>query len=178
MPRHPLAQLEVPSRVLKRAQYEAFEFELHDGALLVRNGSHPDPGNHEYLVTVTAGIPTHCDCPADAASEGACKHRVAVAIRSPVLEAATHAQLAADGSGTSEHPLSEEEYLTEKDTSHPEDAGDAPVDSEESSSDDVDEENLPCKCEDLTGNFPCWNCVLTGRRSLPDAEATHTAWRS
>lgn len=100
MPAHPLARLAVSTRVLKRAQYEAFEFELHDGALLVRNGSHPNPENHEYEVTVTDGVPTHCECPADQNYEGACKHRVAVTIRTPV-KAATHTQLAADGSGSS-----------------------------------------------------------------------------
>ena len=169
MAAHPLARLDASTRVLKRAQYEAFEFELNDGTLLVRNGSHPDPENHEYAVTVTNGIPTRCECPADQANEGACKHRVAVAIRTPVLEAATHARLAADGSGTTEPPLAEEEYLTKKDTTHPPVASDEQHATDDSSNDDSDdEEEYPCECDDLTDDFPCWNCVLTDRRSFPE----------
>ncbi|QLG61083.1 SWIM zinc finger family protein [Halorarum salinum] len=167
MPAHPLARLDVSTFVLKRAQYEAFEFELREGTLLVRNGSYTDPENHEYRVTVTDGLPTHCECPADRKYEGACKHRVAVAIRTPVLEAAIHAQLAADGSGSSNQPLSEEQYLAEKDTQHSPDASDEPVDSDEASRDGIDEEEYPCECDDLTDDFPCWNCVLAGRRSVP-----------
>ena len=83
---HPLEQLEFPPRVAKRAQYEAFEFSVHSPGVQVRNCSHADPSAHEYLVTVRAGVPTECTCPADETFEGACKHRVAVAIRSPVLD--------------------------------------------------------------------------------------------
>lgn len=166
MPAHPLAQLDVSTRVRKRAQYEAFEFKLLDQGLLVRNGSHPDPENHEYRITVTDGIPTGCTCPADEKYEGACKHRVAVAIRRPVLEAAVHAQLAADGSGTTDQSLTEEQYLAEKDTVPPSDeVGESQDDSAEDSG---DEDEYPCECDDLTDDFPCWNCVRTDRRSIPE----------
>jgi len=47
---------------------------------------------------VEGGIPSDCTCPADTYQEGACKHRVAVAIREPVLEAASRQQpVRADG---------------------------------------------------------------------------------
>lgn len=85
--RAPLAALEVTSRILKRAQYEAFSFTLTAEGVRVRNNSHADPSEHEYLVTVADGVPTSCTCPADAYSEGACKHRAAVAIRAPVTDA-------------------------------------------------------------------------------------------
>ncbi len=39
----PLANLETTSRVRKRAQYEALEFELQNGDVRVRNGSYADP---------------------------------------------------------------------------------------------------------------------------------------
>ncbi|WP_306061847.1 SWIM zinc finger family protein [Natronococcus wangiae] len=38
------------------------------------------------------GLPHSCTCSADEHHQGACKHRVAVAIRTPVLEAARTAQ--------------------------------------------------------------------------------------
>ncbi|AZH24780.1 SWIM zinc finger family protein [Haloplanus aerogenes] len=85
---HPLTQLDVSTRVLKRAQYEAFEFTLEPDGVRVRNGSYADPENHEYLVRVADGLPISCTCPADARFAGACKHRLAVAIRRPILTAA------------------------------------------------------------------------------------------
>ena len=84
----PLQHLETTNRVLKRAQYEAFVFAVTADGVLVRNESHLDTDEHEYLVTVTGGIPVACECPADEHYEGACKHRVAVAIREPVIQAA------------------------------------------------------------------------------------------
>jgi uncharacterized Zn finger protein len=85
-------------------------------------------------VTVTGGIPDSCTCLAATHGEDACKHRVAVAIRSPVLAAATR-QVAADG-GTV-------------------------VDDGEPAEDDEE-------CADCIGDFPCWECVRTGRREMPE----------
>jgi hypothetical protein len=86
---HPLEALNVTTRVVKRAQYEAFEFTVLGRDIQVRNCSHANPADHEYLVTVCDGLPVACSCPADARFDGACKHRVAVAIRRPVLDAAS-----------------------------------------------------------------------------------------
>lgn len=84
-----LDDLQVSPEVAKRAQYEGFEFELEaPGLVLVRNTSWENPEDHEYLMNVVDGIPEVCECQADRYYDGACKHRVAVAIRSPVLEAA------------------------------------------------------------------------------------------
>lgn len=47
-----------------------------------------DPEDHEYRVSVVDGVPTVCECPADRYHDEVCKHRVAVAIRRPVLAAA------------------------------------------------------------------------------------------
>ena len=89
---HPIERLEPTQRTLRRAQYEAFEFELTEQGVLVRNASHANPADHEYLVTIEDGLPHSCPCPADEHYQGACKHRVSVAIRTPVLEAARNAQ--------------------------------------------------------------------------------------
>ena len=132
---HPLARLDFSTRVAKRAQYEAFEFTVGPDGVRVRNGSHANPGEHEYLVSVADGVPQSCTCPADARGDEACKHRVAVAIRVPVMAAATR-QVAADG-GTV-------------------------VDEGEPAEDDDEE------CADCIGDFPCWECVRTGRREMPE----------
>ncbi|WP_259532916.1 SWIM zinc finger family protein [Halalkaliarchaeum sp. AArc-CO] len=95
----PISQLDPAKRVLKRAQYEAFEFSLLNGNVLVRNASYSDPIEHEYLVTVHDGLPRSCECPSDTHSQGPCKHRVAVAIRTSILEAASAMQ---EASTTSE----------------------------------------------------------------------------
>ncbi|AQL42124.1 hypothetical protein BV210_05080 [Halorientalis sp. IM1011] len=141
---NPLEQLEFTSRVAKRAQYEAFEFELTPAGVSVRNCSHANPADHEYLVTISEGLPTACTCPADARFDGACKHRLAIAIREPLLDAAQAQQMAADG-GTATSPSDDETGVTGTDTT-----------------DDA------CDCSDLRDDFPCWECVRTGRRSLPD----------
>jgi hypothetical protein len=94
---HVLHELEVRTWPLKRAQYEAFAFSLFEGDVIVRNESHADPANHEYRVTVEDGVPTVCECPADTKYDGACKHRLAVAIRPRILQAIRRLQVAADG---------------------------------------------------------------------------------
>jgi hypothetical protein len=136
-----LERLNPTNRVLKRAQYEAFAFSLYDGDVLVRNESHLNPADHEYRVTVVDGIPKTCECPADKRFEGPCKHRTAIAIRPPILDVATQMQLVADGGVT-----------TEK----------TPIDPED------DTEVQKCDCQYLNDDFPCWDCVKTGRRELPE----------
>ena len=136
-----LERLSPTNRVLKRAQYEAFAFSLYDGDVLVRNESHLQPGDHEYRVTIVDGIPESCECPADKRFDGPCKHRTAIAIQPTILDVATQMQLVADGGVTiKKAPLGPEE-----DTSIQE-----------------------CDCQYLTDDFPCWECVKTGRRELPE----------
>jgi len=133
-----LEVLDADEQVEKRAQWEAFEFALlGDGDVEVTNGSHEDADDHTYTVHVEGGIPADCTCPAWEFQPGACKHMVAVAIREPVLEAATEDQpVRADG-GT--------------------------VTLEEFGAEDADENG--CWCEDHT--FPCFDCYNDGRRDLP-----------
>ncbi|MFC6787123.1 SWIM zinc finger family protein [Halobaculum halobium] len=158
-PADALRQLAPTTRVLKRAQYEAFEFSIRTDGIHVRNASYADPENHEYLVTLSEEIPAACTCPADARFDGACKHRVAVAIRSPVLAAArdvSTTRVAADGG--------ERGAVTPRRS---------PVDT-----DSIDEDDTPagggdvetpedCECDGLDG-FPCWACVDAGRRTVPE----------
>lgn len=96
---HPLDRLSTTTRVLQRAQYEALRFSLcPDGTVVVRNESYAEPAEHEYRVTVRDGLPVHCVCPADEQYDFACKHRVALAVRRPILEAATTVQAVAEAS--------------------------------------------------------------------------------
>ena len=133
------SQLEVTTRSVKRAQYEAFEFQILGDDVLVRNESHATPSEHEYRVTVTNGVPVACECPADERFDTACKHRIAVAIRTPVLDAVRTKQLAADG-GVG---------VDEREKEVPED----------------------CDCAALSDDFPCWECVRTGRREVPETDS-------
>jgi len=139
---HPLDELSVSNRVRKRAQYEAFEFELLDSDVRVRNASHAVRTDHEYVVTIEDELPVDCTCPADANYESACKHRVAVAIRRPILDLANDVQLLADGGTRSRH-----DDTRQADTQLDDKAG----------SDD-------CECDFLPDDFPCWECIRTGRR--------------
>lgn len=85
-----LSALEFDASTAKRAQYEAFDFELAaPGLVTVRNESHANADEHSYRVNVEDSVPIACECPADMYHESACKHRVAVTIRKPVLEAAS-----------------------------------------------------------------------------------------
>ncbi|MFB6177036.1 MAG: SWIM zinc finger family protein [Halobaculum sp.] len=144
-----------PTRVAKRAQYEAFEFTLVDGDVRVRNGSHANPSEHEYLVTVEDGLPAACECPADDAYEGACKHRVAVAIRRPLLDAvsANEQPVAADGGRfSSANQAADDRSTPDEDEVEP---------GSDSDADATD-------CGECLDEFPCWECVRTGRKALPE----------
>lgn len=140
--KHPLNQLEFSKRVGKRAQYEAFEFTLLRNAIRVTNASYADPENHTYEVDIEDGLPTRCTCPADERFEGACKHRVAIAVRRPLLQAMI-LQRTMRG---------DEPVVADGGQQHGPSAGTA-----------VDE-----PCSECLDEFPCWECVETGRRELPD----------
>lgn len=143
MAKHPLDVLQPLARVLRRAQTEPLSFALFQGTILVRNERYVNPTEHEYCVRIRDGIPISCTCPADAHYETACKHRVAVAIRRPLIDAATMMQhrLVADGGGPTAKPSQD--------------------DSEEASPAD-------CDCSELRDDFPCWECFLAGRRDLTE----------
>ncbi|WP_158055620.1 SWIM zinc finger family protein [Halorussus halophilus] len=142
MTTNPLEQLDVTNRTLKRAQYEALTFSLASDGIQVRNNSHATPSEHVYLVEVTDGVPTSCTCPADEQYSGACKHRIAVAIRRPILDVVARQQLVADG-GVETRPQTRSE--TESD----------------------EKRDWDCDCADLPDDFPCWECYRRGERELP-----------
>jgi len=55
-----ILEFDPPARVLKRAQYKAFAFELLDGDVRVRNESYADPAAHEDRVRIQDGVPDSC----------------------------------------------------------------------------------------------------------------------
>ncbi|WP_338739367.1 SWIM zinc finger family protein [Haloplanus salilacus] len=128
--------LDANTIVEKRAQWEGFEFTILEGSNVeVVNGSHDEPEEHTYTVHVESGIPSDCTCPAFEYQEGACKHLLAVAIRKPVLEAATtEPAMRADGGVTVEPE--EPNHLNER----PDD----------------------CDCSPLFKELPCWPCYRDG----------------
>ena len=128
--------LDANTTVEKRAQWEGFEFTILEGGNVeVVNGSHDEPEEHTYTVHVEGGIPFDCTCPAFEYHEGACKHLLAVAIREPVLEAATaEPAMRADGGVTVE-------------------AGE---------SDHSDKRPDDCDCSPLFEELPCWPCYRDG----------------
>lgn len=142
-----LERLAVESRNLKRAQYEAFSFEVEPGRVTVRNQSWADPREHEYSVRVIDGVPTECTCPADEHQVGACKHRLAVAIRGPVQQAATADTPVPDGGVDT----------VTVDTSN----GDT--------GDDESQAAVPadCACAGMPDDLPCWPCYRDGVKQLP-----------
>jgi hypothetical protein len=135
-PSEVLELLDADSESVKRASWEAFEFTLlGDGDIEVVNISHENPDDHTYTVHVESGIPSDCTCPAFEYREGSCKHQVAVAIREPVLEAATvEPKMKADGGLT--------------------------VETEES--DHSDERPDDCDCAPTFEELPCWPCYRDG----------------
>ena len=135
-PSEVLEVLDADATVEKRASWEAFEFKLLEGGRVeVVNGSHDEPEEHTYTVHVEGGIPFSCTCPAFEYQDGPCKHLVAVAIREPVLEAASETPaMRADGGVT--------------------------VEPEES--DHSDERPEDCDCIPLFEELPCWPCYRDG----------------
>lgn len=94
-----LSELEYSEKAAKRAEWESFEFSVPaTGVVVVANASYGnEKDDHTHSVNVERGVPVGCSCKSDEYQDGACKHRVAVAINTPVLEAATAPKLLADG---------------------------------------------------------------------------------
>lgn len=108
---------------------------LGDGDLEVVNPSHEEPDEHSYTVHVESGVPSDCTCPAFEYQQKVCKQMVAVAIREPVLEAATaEPTLKTDGGVT--------------------------VEADESDHSDKRPDN--CDCTSLMEDLPCWPCYRDG----------------
>ena len=159
-----LDQLDVSTRALKRAQYEAFDFRLTDGGVTVRNGSHANPDEHVYDVTVTDGVPTACTCPADDHHDAACKHRLAVAIREPVLDAAT---VHTGDDDEQEDPDRDDDSSGAPPVPVADGAGVADPPSDDGDPADLERPD-DCACPDGSDVFPCWPCVRDDYRALPD----------
>jgi DNA-directed RNA polymerase subunit M/transcription elongation factor TFIIS len=97
-----------PTKAELRAEWEGFEFRVPaEGRVRVENVSYGDEsGEHVYVVSVEAGIPFDCTCPAWEYHnpEGGCKHMNAVENRPAVTHAAsittTSSQRVATDGGT------------------------------------------------------------------------------
>lgn len=163
-----LDELDASTRALKRAQYEAFDFRLTNGGVRVRNGSHANPGDHVYDVTVTGGVPTACTCPADEHHETACKHRLAVAIREPVLDAAV--ANAADDDDQDDRNDRDDDSSGTPPIPVTDGAGIPGQTGDDDAAPDVERPD-DCDCPDDSGSFPCWPCVRDGDREIPAVEA-------
>lgn len=151
-----LSALEFDASTAKRAQYEAFDFELAaPGLVTVRNESHANADEHSYRVNVEDSVSIACECPADMYHEGACKHRVAVTIRKPVLEAASEyehdpeSEVVTDGGTTVECPATREAVQEQSEDARPTD----------------------CDCLPTFEGLSCWPCYREGFL-LPNPDAT------
>ncbi|MDS0223788.1 SWIM zinc finger family protein [Haloarcula sp. S1AR25-5A] len=96
-------------------------------------------------------IPQACTCPADDRFDGACKHRVAIAIRRPDGDQTQRssrdtARIRGDG-GSSIDPDTED-VVSPNSTERPTDVSN------------------PDECEECLPEFPCWDCYRRGRRDF------------
>ncbi|WP_424004762.1 SWIM zinc finger family protein [Haloarcula salina] len=97
-------------------------------------------------------VPIACSCPADERFDGACKHRVAIAIRRP--------------SWSPEQAPSRETTRIRGDggpSVNPNTADVTPSDERHSA-----EESAPDDCEDCLPALPCWECYRQERRGPVD----------
>ena len=142
---HPVDDLETTNRSITRAKTESFAFRLHDGDILAQPQTCEGASNQEHRVVIDGGVPVDCTCPAEAQYAPACKHRVAVAVRDGVLEAAVRMQVATDG-------------------------GTASVDAVDDQPEPVEDPERPeeCDCEALRDGVPCWPCYRDGRATFED----------
>ena len=148
-----LAELEYDVSTIKRSQWEAFEFTLEaPGIVTVRIDGTAATENHTYRVNVENGVPVACECPADTYQDGACKHRVAIAIREPVLEAARESE--------NEHERPEPSRAVA-------DGGEVLEATEDGDDDPNACENGQVGCCGPDGDdLPCFECYRTGEGPL------------
>lgn len=116
--------LDADETTTKRARWEAFAFVIattaeHEANVAVANQSYGDEAarEHTYTVTVDAGGPIECTCPAftyHCQPGEACKHMLAVAETEPVRLAALRS-VAEDDGGADEPELVTDGGLVEAD---------------------------------------------------------------
>ncbi|WP_231189025.1 SWIM zinc finger family protein [Haladaptatus sp. DYF46] len=135
------ASLEAAETAQKRAQTEQFSFQIEaPGMVEVTNESHDNPTEHRYFVTLddVTGDAMACTCPHHVHRSAFCKHMTGVE------------DAAADG---------DLDVFPSEDNDESDDV-EAPSDDENKPPEDYD-------CDGL-GGFPCWPCVRTGRKELPN----------
>ncbi|MXR40794.1 SWIM zinc finger family protein [Halobaculum sp. WSA2] len=144
---HVLDRLDVSTGARRRAETEPFTFSLTPDGVRVTNHSYAEPSEHSYVVTIDGDLPIACECPADEHYNPACKHRLAVAIHTPVREAAAAHPVVDGGVQDASESESTESLGQETETSESADGPDW------------------CDCADL-GDLPCFECVRRGRKPL------------
>jgi hypothetical protein len=151
----PIDALEFDDKTGKRATHEAFNFTPGEGVVEVANESHADADEHTYTVHLRRGVPSSCSCPADEYHEGACKHRVGVALAQPVIDAAT---VAPDEPAPRAMTDGGSEVI---------EAGDDGV----ILGDDSDGRPEDCSCVDWSTDLglPCWPCYRDGFETVNPA---------
>lgn len=164
MSAHALKELEFDGKTRKRAQYEAYEFEvIEPGLVRATNTSHANPENHQSLVTIENGVPVECGCPSDEYHPKACKHRVSTAIETLVIITATPEQ---DTQDTQNSP----DTSTDTTPTPIADGGEVTNHDEQ---DTTDTEGCQFDTESCTGidqdGFTCFDCYMAdGLDHYPD----------
>jgi hypothetical protein len=188
MKRHALSVLQTDVKTEKRAQFEAFEFDVDPDrhVVTVRNASHEDPGEHEYEVVLKEGVPAACECPSCKYHDGACKHMTAVAIREPVMEAGRSRRISTPISdapirmdGGIEIVVGDDEgVILGEDTDPASDGADLAT-SGDGDSDDSDGSTLgwDAAADDRPDPCLCWPCYHAGFE-LPNLNANRDGLRA
>jgi hypothetical protein len=156
-----LNHLDFNGRTRKRAEWEAFEFEIAGPyQVRVRNASYGEAMHeHAYVVGIEDRdgvlVPAECECPADLHHDRDCKHKVALAIRGGSLLM----QAAADYEPP-EAPVPRETLPTLADKLR----SDGGAISDSAFPPTAADESCWCEAHDM----PCFDCYQSGRRTLPE----------
>jgi hypothetical protein len=162
-------ELNYGSKTAKRVGWEAWEFAVEAPHLVrVTNASYGCvKGDHSYLIGIEDRdgllVPSECECPADEYNEEYdCKHKVALAtVGGPVvLQAAVDCPTpTVDGGETTRQTLEDRLRADGGATTERSDAGPLPLDTKEPEE---------CDCGELSDDFPCFECYITGLKELPE----------
>ncbi len=162
-------QMNFGAKTAKRVGWESYEFTVvgpHQVKVTNASWGH-EKADHSYVVGIEerdgVAVPAECGCKADQYREDYdCKHKVALAsVGGPVvLQAAVeYAIPTVDDDETTTQTL--ENKLRA-------DGGAAAKRTAEESPPLDEAKHGECDCDDLRDDFPCWPCVRTGRRELPE----------
>lgn len=164
-----LSELSFDGKTAKRATWEAFDMSVPaSGTVVVENMSYgAASGEHTHAVNVEDGVPVSCTCKADEWQAGACKHRVAVALREAVLAAASHESTQGDADAEPKTAIADGGVVVE-------DAdADADAETETATAAETNERGVEgCSCLAEMDGLGCFACYQAGFETpAPDAPA-------